>query len=58
MTDQASFGFHLANLPQATATLWSGYSTDIKSWINAHGGLTHNFIWMSAPDVFQFFHKC
>jgi hypothetical protein len=58
VTEQASFGFHLANLPQATATLWAAYPTDIKAWINAHGGLTRNFVWMRAPDVYQFFRKC
>ena len=54
----ASFGFHLAHLPQATATLWRAYSSDIKAWIKAHGGLTHEFIWMRAPDVYRFFRKC
>ena len=54
----ASFGFHLTHLPQATATLWRAYSSDIKAWIKAHGGLTHEFIWMRAPDVYRFFRKC
>lgn len=58
VTPEGSFGFHLAHLPQATATLWSAYSSDIKAWINAHGGLTANFIWMRAPDTFRYFHKC
>ena len=58
VTEQASFGFHLANLPQATATLWAAYPADVKAWINARGGLTKDFKWMSAPDVFQFFKKC
>jgi len=58
VTENASFGFHLANLPQATATLWAAYPADIKAWINARGGLTKNFKWMRAPDVFAFFHKC
>jgi hypothetical protein len=58
VTPQASLGFHLAHLPQASATLWNAYSSDIKAWINAHGGLTTNFIWMSAPDTFRYFHKC
>ena len=58
VTADASFGFHLAHLPQATATLWSAYSPGIKAWINAHGGLTHEFIWMRAPDTYRFFHKC
>ena len=58
VTPNASFGFHLAHLPQATATLWRSYSPGIKAWINARGGLTHDFIWMRAPDIYRFFHKC
>lgn len=58
VTPEASFGFHLAHLPQATATLWHAYPAGIKAWINQHGGLTHDFIWMRAPDVFKFFRKC
>jgi hypothetical protein len=58
VTPQARFGFHLARLPQATATLWNGYPADIKGWINQHGGLTKDFIWMGAPDVFRFFRRC
>ena len=58
VTEQASFGFHLANLPQATATLWAAYPADVKAWINARGGLTKDFKWMSAPDVFKYFKKC
>ena len=54
----ASFGFHLAKLPQATATLWNGYPGDIKGWINAHGGLTNELIWMRAPDVYRYFKRC
>ena len=58
VTPQASFGFHTARLPQATATLWSGYSADIRAWINRRGGLTPEFIWMRAPDIYRFFKKC
>ena len=58
VTPQASFGFHLANKPQATATLEQGYAPDIKAWIGQHGGLTHDFIWMRAPDTYRYFHKC
>lgn len=58
VTPEASFGFHLAHLPQATATLWNAYPTDIKAWIKAHGGLTSDFIWMRAPDTYRYFHKC
>ena len=58
VTPQASFGFHQAHLPQATATLWGGYAGDIKAWINAHGGLQKDFVWMRAPDIFRYFKKC
>ena len=58
VTQQASFGFHLAKLPQATATLWNAYPADVKAWIAAHGGLSKEFKWMNAPDVYKFFHKC
>jgi hypothetical protein len=58
VTPQASFGFHQARLPQATATLWNAYAADIKGWINQHGGLQRDFIWMRAPDVYRFFRKC
>lgn len=58
VTPAARFGFHQAKLPEATATLWSGYGADIKAWINAHGGLQKDFVWMGAPDVFRYFKKC
>lgn len=58
VTPQASFGFHLAHLPQMTAVLWSAYAGDIKAWITAHGGLQRDFIWMRAPDIYRYFHKC
>ena len=58
VTPQARFGFHLANLPQATATLWNAYPADIKAWINAHGGPKRDFVWMRAPDIYRFFRKC
>ena len=58
VTPSASFGFHLANLPSATATLRSAYQSDITAWIDAHGGLKKDFIWMRAPDIYRFFKKC
>lgn len=58
VTPAASFGFHLAHLPQATATLRAAYAGDIMGWINAHGGLTHDFIWMRAPDTYRYFKRC
>jgi hypothetical protein len=58
VTPDASFGFHLAHLQSATATLWSAYQPDIRGWIQQHGGLTEEFIWMRAPDVYRYFKKC
>jgi hypothetical protein len=58
VTPDASFGFHLAHLPEATATLWASYQPDIRAWIQRHGGLNSEFIWMRAPDIFRYFKKC
>jgi len=58
VTPAASFGFHLAKLPAATATLRAAYQGDIMGWINQHGGLTDQFIWMRAPDTYRYFKKC
>lgn len=57
-TPQASFGFHQAHLSSATATLWQAYGADLRSWINQHGGLQKEFIWMRAPDTYRLFKKC
>jgi hypothetical protein len=54
----ASFGFHLANLSSATATLRSAYQADLTAWIDGHGGLKKDFIWLRAPDIFRFFKQC
>ncbi len=55
----ARFGFHLANLASAQATLWAAYAPDIRAWITAHGGLKPMpFLWMGAPDIFQYFKRC
>ena len=58
VTPAASIGFHLAKRGAATAALWAGYQSDIRSWINQHGGLMAQFIWMGAPDTYRYFKKC
>jgi hypothetical protein len=58
VTPAASFGFHQAGNPKSTAILWGAYDSEIQGWINQHGGLTSQFIWMRAPDTYRFFHKC
>jgi hypothetical protein len=59
VTPAARFGFHLARRHQSsTQMLWSAYQADIRAWINAHGGLQKDFIWMGAPDIYRYFKRC
>jgi hypothetical protein len=58
VTPRASFGFHQAHLSSATSTLWNAYGSDIQGWINQHGGLQKDFVWMRAPDTYRYFKKC
>ena len=58
VTPAARFGFHLARRQDATQTLWNAYQADIRGWINAHGGLQKDFVWMGAPDIYRYFRKC
>jgi hypothetical protein len=58
VTPEGRFGFRLTDLPRVTATLWKSYPTDIKIWLSQHGGLTHQFIWLRAPEVYRFFRQC
>jgi hypothetical protein len=58
VTPNASFGFHLAKREDATATLRAAYPSDIRAWISRHGGLTPDFKWLRAPEIFRYFKKC
>jgi hypothetical protein len=58
VTPDARLGFHLAKVERSTRMLWAAYAPDIRQWINDHGGLTHDFIWMSAPETYRYFKKC
>jgi hypothetical protein len=58
VTPNASFGFHLAHRPDMTAILRAAYAPDITAWINAHGGLKPDFMWMRAPDTYRYFKRC
>ncbi len=58
VTPRAAFGFHQAHLPSATAILWNAYAPDIRGWIDRHGGLTPQFIWLRAPEIFRHFRRC
>lgn len=54
----AALGFHLATLPSVTKQLLDEYPEDIRAWIDQHGGLTFQVIWMQAPEIFHYFRKC
>jgi hypothetical protein len=58
VTPNASFGFHLAKKQIGTDIMLRSYQADIRGWINRHGGLRKDFIWMRAPDIYRFFKKC
>jgi hypothetical protein len=58
VTETGVFGFHLATMEFATKQLLEAYPDDIKAWIDQHGGLTHQVLWLQAPDLFKFFQKC
>jgi len=54
----ASFGFHLAKSKRGQDVLDATYKGDIKAWIDSRGGLTTDFKWMRAPDIYRYFKKC
>lgn len=54
----AYLGFHWATAQFATQELWSAYPPDIRQWITQHGGLSNQLIWLQAPDIYRYFHKC
>jgi hypothetical protein len=58
VTPDASFGFHLAKRQLGTDIMRSAYPADIKGWIRKNGGLTTEFIWLRAPDIFHYFRRC
>jgi hypothetical protein len=58
VTQNAALGFHAGTFPFVTDTLLRIYPQDIRKWIDAHGGLTWNLIWLQRPEIYKFFHKC
>jgi hypothetical protein len=58
VTSNASLGFHAGTFPSITEQLWQIYPEDFRSWINQHGGLTYQVIWMQAPEIYRFVRKC
>jgi hypothetical protein len=58
VTDHAALGFHAGTFPFVTDTLLRIYPQDIRKWIDAHGGLTFQLIWLQRPEIYKFFRKC
>jgi hypothetical protein len=58
VTPNAVLGFHAGTLPFVTDILLKVYPEDIRKWIDEHGGLTWQLIWMQRPEIYKFFHKC
>ena len=54
----AALGFHAGTFPFVTEQLLRIYPEDIRKWIDAHGGLTFQLIWMHRPEIYKFFRKC
>jgi len=60
-TPRARFGFHAAWMPDndgrpvtspmGTQALWNIYPTNVRSWINRHGGLSRKMIYMQGRDL-------
>ena len=58
VTPEAVLGFHAGTFPFVTDALLRIYPEDIRKWIDAHGGLTFQLIWLQRPEIYKFFRKC
>ncbi len=58
VTPNAYLGFHWATTAFHTQQLWNAYPPDIRQWISQHGGLTNQIIWLQAPQIYRYFHRC
>lgn len=60
-TQRARFGFHAAWMPDidgrpvtssmGTQALWNIYPTQVRRWINRHGGLSRRMIYLQGRDL-------
>jgi hypothetical protein len=60
-TPRARFGFHTASIlngagqpiasAMATQALWNIYPTSVQRWINQHGGLSGQMIYLEGPSL-------
>lgn len=58
VTSGASLGIHTAKSAHGTGALWGALGSDIQQWVNARGGMTPDFKWLGAPDIYKFFKRC
>jgi hypothetical protein len=58
VTPNGSLGFHLATFDYYTQLLLKIYPADIRMWIDQHGGLSWNILWLQAPGLYRFFRRC
>jgi hypothetical protein len=54
----AALGFQAGTFSFVTDELLRIYPEDIRKWIDAHGGLTSQLIWLQRPEIYKFFRKC
>ncbi len=67
-TPRARFGFHAAWMPDAdgapvtsqlgTQALWNIYPTDVRRWINRHGGLSRKMIYLQGSAMHSLVSEC
>jgi hypothetical protein len=67
-TPRAVLGFHSAftptpwgqkmDYPPGTLQMVSHYPPAIRTWIRHHGGLHPSFIYLRAPEIFQYVRPC
>jgi hypothetical protein len=68
VTSRARFGFHAAWMPDVdgrpvtsptgTDALWNIYPSQVKRWINRHGGLSRKMIYMQGRDMQGIVSEC
>jgi len=68
ITPRASFGFHAAWMPTpygykvssplGSRVLWASYPSRVKHWINRHGGLNRNLIYLRGSELAAMYPQC
>jgi hypothetical protein len=58
VTSKGSLGFHVATDGSVTRLLLTIYPPDIRSWIDQHGGLSWNILWLQGSALYGFFRRC